>query len=223
MFNEIDTYKLLQHLTGVETINNGSTNLSDYIKMYPKLEYDAITKLNWYTQNNNTRNLLPFTLSNTTLNNIYNINITWKGDVNLSHSAQPTQSSNRTNLALSEINASLMGEIIEGKVVVTLSLDPLQQEVVGTQFQVNYDNTRLKFEKVEFITKGNPTNFATNRGSFITLGSLITDGSTTLDKTTEYKIIFNPVNTTTDILGLTSISLTDAVNKEGKQLKIKIN
>jgi hypothetical protein len=223
MFNEIDTYKLLQHLTGVETINNGSTNLSDYIKMYPKLEYDAITKLNWYTQNNNTRNLLPFTLSNTTLNNIYNINVTWKGDVNLSHSAQPTQFSNRTNLALSEINASLMGEIIEGKVVVTLSLDPLQQEVVGTQFQVNYDNTRLKFEKVEFITKGNPTNFATNRGSFITLGSLITDGATTLDKTTEYKIIFNPVNTTTDILGLTSISLTDAVNKEGKQLKIKIN
>jgi hypothetical protein len=223
MFNEIDTYKLLQHLTGVETINNGSTNLSDYVKMYLKSEYDAITKLNWNTQNNNTRNLLPFTLSNTTLNNIYNINVTWKGDVNLSHSAQPTQSSNRTNSVLNEINASLMGEIIEGKVVVTLSLDPLQQEVVGTQFQVNYDNTRLKFEKVEFITKGNPTNFATNRGSFITLGSLITDGSTTLDKTTEYKIIFNFVNTTTDILGLTSISLTDAVNKEGKQLKIKIN
>jgi hypothetical protein len=223
MFNEIDTYKLLQHLTGVETINNGSTNLSDYVKMYLKSEYDAITKLNWNTQNNNTRNLLPFTLSNTTLNNIYNINVTWKGDVNLSHSAQPTQSSNRTNSVLNEINASLMGEIIEGKVVVTLSLDPLQQEVVGTQFQVNYDNTRLKFEKVEFITKGNPTNFATNRGSFITLGSLITDGSTILDKTTEYKIIFNLVNTTTDILGLTSISLTDAVNKEGKQLKIKIN
>ena len=223
MFNEIDTYKLLQHLTGVETINNGSTNLSDYVKMYLKSEYDAITKLNWNTQNNNTRNLLPFTLSNITLNNIYNINVTWKGDVNLSHSAQQTQSANRTNSVLNEINASLMGEIIEGKVVVTLSLDPLQQEVVGTQFQVNYDNTRLKFEKVEFITKGNPTNFATNRGSFITLGSLITDGSTTLDKTTEYKIIFNLVNTTTDILGLTSISTTDAVNKEGKQLKIKIN
>jgi hypothetical protein len=223
MFNEIDTYKLLQHLTGVETINNGSTNLSDYIKMYPKSEYDAVTKSNWNAQNNNTRNLLPFTLSNTTLNNIYNISITWKGDVNLSHSAQPTQSSNRTNSALSEINALLMGEIIGGKVVVTLTLDPLQQDVVGTQFQVNYDNTRLKFEKVEFITKGNPTNFTTNRGSFITLGSLITDGATTLDKTTEYKIIFNPVNTITDILGLTSISTTDAVNKEGKQLKIKIN
>jgi hypothetical protein len=223
MFNEIDTYKLLQHLTGVETINNGSSNLSDYIKLYTKSEYDGITKTNWNTRNNTTRNLLPFTLSNTILNNIYNINVTWKGDVNLSHSSQPTQSSSKTNSVLSEINASLMGEIIENKVVITLTLDPLQQEVVGTQFQVNYDNTRLKFEKVEFITKGNPTNFTTNRGSSVTVGSLITDGSSTLDKTTEYKIIFNPVNTITDILGLTSISTTDAVNKEGKQLKIKIN
>jgi hypothetical protein len=116
-----------------------------------------------------------------------------------------------------------MGEIIGGKVVVTLTLDPLQQDVVGTQFQVNYDNTKIKFEKVEFTTKGNPTNFITNRGSSVTVGSLITDGSSTLDKTTEYKIIFNPVNTITDILGLTSISTTDAVNKEGKQLKIKLN
>jgi hypothetical protein len=234
MFNELDTYKLLQHLTGVETIGGGSSNLSDYMKLYTKSEYDGITKTNWYTQNNTNRNqYTPLNLSNSTLLNNFNLNVTWVGDVNLSHSAQQSVSgvsanstrsmSLMTNSSSTEINASIMGEISNDKVIVTISVDPLQQEVVGTQFQVNYDNTRLKFEKVEFITKGNPTNFATNRGSFITLGSLITDGSTTLDKTTEYKIIFNPVNTTTDILGLTSISLTDAVNKEGKQLKIKIN
>jgi hypothetical protein len=223
VFNEMDTYKLLQHLTGVETINNGSSNLSDYIKLYTKSEYDGITKTNWSTKSNTTRNLLPFTLSNTVLNNIYNVSITWKGDINLSHSAQSTQSSNRTNSVLNEITTSLMGEMIEGKVVITLTLDPLQQEVVGTQFQVNYDNTKLKFEKSEFITKNNPTNFTINRGSSITIGSLITDGSTILDKTTEYKLIFNPINPLTDILGLTSVSTTDAVNKEGKQLKIKIN
>jgi hypothetical protein len=43
-----------------------------------------------------------------------------------------------------------------------------------------------------------------------------------LDKTTEYKVIFTPINNTTDILGLTSISATDAVNKDGKQLKVKL-
>ena len=94
---------------------------------------------------------------------------------------------------------------------------------MGTQFQLNYDNTALEFEKIEFITKGNPTNFGTDKGSYITLGSLITDGSTTLDKTTEYKITFSPLLSLSDVLGLTSISVTDAVNKNGTQLKVKVN
>jgi hypothetical protein len=116
-----------------------------------------------------------------------------------------------------------MGENIGGKLIVTILVDPLQQEVVGTQFNLNYDNTLLKLEKIEFTTKGNPTNFGTDRGSYITLGSLITDGSNTLDKTTEYKITFVPKIGLTGILGLTSISTTDAVNKNGTQLKVKVN
>jgi len=107
--------------------------------------------------------------------------------------------------------------------VVNISVDPLQEELVGTQFQLNYDNTKLKFEKVEFVTKGNPTNFGTNKGSYISLGSLITNDGVVLDKTTEYRITFTPINPLTDILGLTSISITDAVNRAGKQLKIKLN
>jgi hypothetical protein len=203
------------------------------MKLYSKSEYDAITKTNWNTQFNSTRSLYPFNLNSGTLNNTYNLNVTWVGDVNLSHSAQQTVSSVTTNsmrtMSLTtqsvsnQINAYLMGENIGGKVVITISLDPLQQEVVGTQFQLNYDNTSLKFEKVEFTTKGNPTNFGTDRGSSITLGSLISDGSTTLDKTTEYKITFLPLIGINSILGLTSISTTDAVNKNGTQLKIKIN
>jgi hypothetical protein len=234
IFNEGDTYKLLQHLTGVETIGGGSTNLSDYIKLYTKSEYDGITKTNWYTQTNVTRNqYTPLNLSNSTLLNNFNLNITWVGDVNLSHSAQQSLSgvstnsvrvmSLSTNSVSTEINASIMGEISNNKVIVTISVDPLQQEVVGTQFQLNYDNTKLKFEKVDFVTKGNPMNYGTNRGSFISIGSLITNGNGILDKTTEYRVVFTPIGDITDTLGLTSISTTDAVNKDGKQLKIKLN
>ncbi len=231
-FNENDTYRLLQHLTGARSLTEYST-LTYLMKLYSKSEYDAITKTNWNTQFNSTRSLYPFNLNSGVLNNTYNVNVTWVGDVNLSHSAQQTVSSITTNsmrtMSLTtqsvsnQINAYLMGENIGGKVVITISLDPLQQEVVGTQFQLNYDNTSLKFEKVEFTTKGNPTNFGTDRGSSITLGSLISDGSTTLDKTTEYKITFLPLIGINSILGLTSISTTDAVNKNGTQLKIKIN
>jgi hypothetical protein len=126
------------------------------------------------------------------------------------------------NSITNEVNVIIMSEIVGNSIIVTLSVDPLQQELVGTQFQLNYDNTKLKFEKVEFTTKGNPTNYGINRGDFINVGSLVSDGSTILDKTTEYKIIFTPTDNTTDILGLTSIIPIDAVNKAGKQLKVKI-
>jgi hypothetical protein len=234
VFNEADTYKLLQHLTGVQPLTQYST-LTYLMKLYGKTEYDVITKSNWDTQFNSTRSLYPFNLNSGTLNNTYNVNVTWVGDVNLSHSARQTVSGVASNsirtMSLStmsspipnQINTYLMGENIGGKVVITISVDPLQQELVGTQFNLNYDNTSLKFEKVEFNTKGNPTNFGTDRGSYVTLGSLITDGSTTLDKTTEYKITFLPLIGINSILGLTSISTTDAVNKDGKQLKVKVN
>jgi hypothetical protein len=229
IFNESDTYKLLQHLTGVQSLSQ-STALTNLMKLYNKSDYDAVTASNWATKFNSTRNLIPFTLGS--LNNTYNINVTWLGDVNLSHSAQQSVSSVSSNSIRSmslmsnsitnEVNVILMSEIVGNSIIVTLSVDPLQQELVGTQFQLNYDNTKLKFEKVEFTTKGNPTNFGTNKGNYVNIGSLITDGNNILDKTTEYKVIFTPMNSLNDILGLTSISATDAVNKSGKQLKVKL-
>jgi hypothetical protein len=63
----------------------------------------------------------------------------------------------------------------------------------------------------------------TNKGTFVNLGSLITDGSTSLDNTTEYKITFTPIKAITNTLGLLGIGSTDAVNKDGKQLKLKVN
>ena len=231
-FNESDTYKLLQHLTGAQPLTQYST-LTYLMKLYGKSEYDAITKSNWNTQFNATRSLYPFNLNSSSLNNTYNVNVTWVGDINFSHSAQQTVSgvatnsmrtmSLNTNSIPNEINAYLISENVGNKLIVTISVDPLQQEVVGAQFNLNYDKTALKFEKVEFTTKGTPTNFGTDRGSYVTLGSLITDGSTTLDKTTEYKITFLPSIGLNGTLGLTSISNTDAVNKNGTQLKVKVN
>jgi hypothetical protein len=225
MFNEMDTYKLLQHLTGVETIGGGSTNLSDYIKLYTKSEYDAITKTNWYTQTNITRNqYTPLNLSNSTLLNNFTLNVTWVGDVNLSHSAQQSNIGSKVySQSSTQINSSIMGEISGDKVIVTISVDPLQEQVVGTQFQLNYDNTKLKFERVDFTANNNAMNYGTNRGNFISIGSLITNGNGVLDKNTEYKVLFTTIGSINNILGLTSVSTTDAVNKDGKQLKVKVN
>jgi hypothetical protein len=230
-FNETDTYLLLQHLTGQGTNPLIAANLLPYMmKLVPQDTYNSIGKSNWTTFPSFQRAKYPITF-NPISSNTYNVSVTWKGDVNLSHSAIPilnigvnsVKTMFRTIADVNEINASVVGENVDGKLVVTISLDPLQQQVVGTQFQLNYENSALKFEKVEFSTKGNPMNYVTNKGSYINFGSLISDGSTTLDKTTEYKITFLPLVVLSDTLGLTSISTTDAVNKNGTQLKIKMN
>lgn len=229
VFNEADTYRLLQYLTGVKNIVDTFT-LPNVLKLIPTTTYNTIGKSNWNASSLYLGDVINFNINTDKPIDTFNISGTWKGDVNLSHSATPlsngitTMSVKTMNLSISnEINASIIGELIGGKLIVTISLDPLQQQVVGTQFQLNYDNVSLKFEKVEFTTKGFPMNYGVDKGTYINLGSLVTDGITTLDKTTEYKITFLPLIGTFDSLGLTSISSTDAVNKNGTQLKVKLN
>jgi hypothetical protein len=228
VFNEADTYKLLRHLTGIESLTQYSA-LTYLMKLYSKSDYDAITKSNWNTQFNSTRNLFPFSLNTGTLNNTYNVSVTWVGDVNLSHSATPVvtnvvaSSSVRTfSMPIpNEINASIITELVGDSVNAYITIDPLQQELVGTQFKLNYDNSLLKFNSVSYKTKGSPTNYGTDKGNYINLGSLITDGGV-LDNTTEYKITFTPQTKLSNVLGLISIGFTDAVNKAGTPLKIKM-
>jgi hypothetical protein len=225
VFNESDTYKLLQHLIGAESLTQFST-LTYLMKLYSKSEYDAITKSNWNTQFNSTRSLFPFSLNTGTLNNTYNVEVTWVGDVNLSHSAQQTQSSvasmsvRTMSLPISnEINASIITELVGDSVNVYIAIDPLQQQLVGTQFQLNYDNSLLKFSSVSYKTKGSPTNYGTDKGDYVNFGSLIT-GDGVLDNTTEYKISFKPQTKLDNILGLVSVKFMDAVNKSGRTLKV---
>jgi hypothetical protein len=226
IFNEADTYRLLQHLTGTKSLTEYSV-LTYLIKLYSKSDYDAITKSNWNTQFNYTRSLYPFSLNTGVFNNTYNLNATWIGDVNLSHSAQQTQSSVasmnvRTSMSLpisNEINASIVTEIINDSVTAYITIDPLQQELVGTQFQLNYDNSLLKFGSVSYKTKGSPTNYGTDKGDYVNFGSLIMDGGI-LDNTTEYRITFKPQTKLDNVLGLISVRFMDAVNKSGKTLKV---
>ena len=229
VFNEADTYKLLQHLTGIQSINEYQT-LTYLMKLYGKSEYDGITKSNWNIQFNSTRSLYPFNLNSGTLNNTYNVSVSWKGDVNLSHSAIPvvnTTPNSITGMSIrtmsiptsNQINASIITEMVGDSVYAYITIDPLQQELVGTQFQINYDNTLLKFGNVSYKTKGSPTNYGTDKSTYVNLGSLITDGGT-LDNTTEYKVSFTTKSKLNNVLGLISIGFMDAVNKSGRTLKV---
>jgi hypothetical protein len=231
-FNEADCFKLLQHMTGVKNLVDTVT-LDNVVKLIKTQDYNSITKSNWQTKSNATTSIISTDINTTKSIDTFNISVTWKGDVNLSASSTPVISSNATNslrtfstksMSIStDINATIMTEVIGDSVYTYITLDPLQQNVVGTHFQLNYDNSILKFKGIQFTTKGSPTNYATDKGSYINLGSLISDGSTSLDKTTTYKISFSANTKLDNIFGLISIGSTDAVNQSGLSLKIKIN
>ena len=229
VFNEADCFKLLQNLTGVTDLVSNYT-LDNTIKLIPDSTYNMIGKSTWTSFRGYNGKSYSFSLLDNVINYNYDLAVSWKGDVNLSHSATPpsngitTMSVRTMNTVVStDVQSTIMTELSNGKVYAYITFDPLQQNVVGTQFQLNYDNTILKFEGVEFKTKGSPMNYGTNKGTFVSLGSLITDGSTSLDNTTEYKVIFTPTKAITNTLGLLGIGSTDAVNKDGKQLKLKVN
>jgi hypothetical protein len=223
IFDEMDTYKLIQHLVGSEIIGNGSNNLSDYMKILPKSEYDLITKLNWNTKPNSTTNTYsPINLSSTSLLNSFNYNVFWKGDVNMSHSALQTNNT-RINSSSSTIKAEMWSELKNGYVYVNINVNPQTNQLSGVQFQLNYDNTMLEFDSVDFKTSGNPTNFGNNRGTFVNVGSIINNGLGLLDDKTQYMVKFKVKTSIKNSLGLVSIGDTDAVSKDGIQLRVEVN
>lgn len=222
VFDERDTYKLLQHLTGQDIIGGGSNDLSSYVKILPKAQYDQITKLNWNTVSNTTNNIyFPINLSTTTLLNTFTYGVFWKGDVNMSHSASQSISTSRLNQG-SPIEAEMWTELKGGYVYGYINVNPITAKLSGVQFVLNYDNSILEFDSVEFKTIGNPINFSSNRGTYISLGSIINSGNGTLDNKTEYIIKFKTKSTIENSLGLISINSTDAVSSDGVQLPIKL-
>jgi hypothetical protein len=230
VFNEVDCFKLLQNLTGTQNLVSSYT-LDNTIKVMPDSIYNLIGKSTWNSFTSYKGKTYAFSLLDDVISYNYDLAVSWKGDVNLSHSATPP-SNNITTMSVrtamsppvsNEINASIVTEVIGDSIYAYITIDPLQQNVVGTQFQLNYDNSVLKYNGVQFTTKGSPTNYATNKGSYINLGSLVSDGSTNLDKMTTYKISFSSNTKLDNILGLISIGTTDAVNQSGKTLNVRVN
>ena len=226
VFNEIDSYKILQHVIGGTQIVStwSESNLFRFVK---KSTFDGITKANWATTNTPYSAIYPLAVDATINDYVYDVVVAPKGDVNLSHTiaqnTPATQSTNRTmNLSMPmEVSTYVSSEIVDGKVVVNIKVNTLGQLLKGIQLKLNYDNDILKYENTEYTTSGNPLNFSNDIGNFINFGSLIYNANGLLNNNTEYKLTFTPKEVITNTIGLTSIEGIDAVNVSGSTLKIK--
>jgi hypothetical protein len=228
VFNEKDSYRILQHVIGGAPIVS-TWSEDNLFRLVNKTTFDGITKSNWVSINVPYKANYPLAVDAGITDYVYNVVVSLKGDVNLSHTpaqnTQATASLNRTmNLTIPmEVSTYVSSEIVEGKVVVSVKVNTLGQSLKGIQLKLNYDKDILKYQNTEYTTVGNPTNFSNDTGDYINFGSLIYNGDGLLNDNTEYKITFLPLIGIEGTLGLTSISATDAINKDGKQLRINLN
>ena len=228
VFNEKDSYKILQHAIGSTSIVS-TWSEDNLFRLVNKTTFDGITKTNWATINVPYKANYALAVDAGTTDYVYNVVVALKGDVNLSHTpAQNTQTTASVNRTMSlttpmEVSVYAVSEIVGGKVVVSVKVNTLGQSLKGIQLKLNYDKDILQYQTTEYTTAGNPTNFSNDTGDYINFGSLIYNGDGLLNDNTEYKITFIPLIGIQGTLGLTSISATDAINKDGKQLKINLN
>ena len=229
-FNEGDAFALLQHLTGKKNLVD-TFNLKKTLKLMTPTQYNAIGKSNWNTSPSYLGDTYTFDINTGKAIDTLNLVGTWKGDVNLSHSATPASNGitnmsanfgeriKSNSISINAMNAELISELSGDSVIVEINFTP-GDNIVGTQFQLNYDNSFLNFNKTEYTINGTPTNYSVDRGTYISFGSLNTDGSQITSA--KYKLIFTTKQKLNGSLGLISIGNSEAVDKNAKSFIIKI-
>jgi hypothetical protein len=212
----------LAFLNGDDTPFNGY--LQEIMRIVPKSEYDNTTTSNWKTQTNKSPST-NFTFSIIDTIQTLEYKVSFIGDVNLSHSApQSTSSSNAQSTSARKAYSQKSNELeilldiskVEDKFVVTLDVPQNNHNIVGSEFRIGYDNSRVEFYKIE--DSSNLQSFSAERTNYIKLGSISTDGSQNLNGGVQYKIYFSPQQTFDSILGLLSVTKSELVKQNGSEI-----
>ena len=228
-FDYEDTYKLLKFLKGTENLVSYN-NLAYIMKLRLQSEYNSITSSNWKTKGNATSTSIEFDLNEQKIQ-MPTYSITWVGDVNMSHSSTHVQVSlsskapqlivrNSSTQKDNSLEVNLETEKTDENVIVTLTIPQNTHNIVGSEFRIGYDNTRVQYEKLE--TNSSLTNFDATRESYIKVGSISTDGSQNLNGGVYYKIYFKPTQTIRSVLGLVSVLKSEVVDGNANQVGVII-
>lgn len=233
VFNESDCFSLLQHLTGKKNIVD-VFDLNKTLKLIPKSNYDSITKSNWNTSPLYLGNVLSFNINTgNTIDTLY-YSGTWKGDVNLSHSAIPSINGMSTNLLNFDISSKKMLSIdsddkdvrvdiimekVGDDVITSIDVNPNGNEIGATQFEIYFDNSILEYLSTQFTTTSS-INFSRKNDSYISVGSLNTSGGFITN--IGYKINFKPKTTISNLLGLISVKCVETLDTSLKNIKVRV-
>ena len=163
------------------------------------------------------------------------------GDVNFSHGFEPTSTNaSIPNAAQSATtarsmmkrgdkfqpetaNIDLVSELKDGQVIFSINSDVV--DMIGSQFNIVYDRTRLVLDNVVFDTGNTMTNFSNHleEDGKINIGSFDQNFEATVKTGTPYKLIFTPTVQLENTSGLITFRVNEGVKADGTQINFIMN
>jgi hypothetical protein len=237
-----DTYALLAHVTGIEELyidldGDGDIDADDannsapfFFRTVDNTNYNN-TAASW-EQNGITHGgslqEIDIDFTNQTSTQLFATKGTWKGDVNLSHSpdvsnsvansAKSVQAFGQTKKVVDIVNGNLLIEEQGDKVVATITIP--EGNLTAAQIRLNFDDTRLTFDSVKTDSGNTATNFAklvdnrVNFGSINMLDEKLTE--------TTYTVTFNKKGIVNGVTGLIVLTNTDAADTNADRVILNI-
>ena len=238
--NFSDSYEILAYLQGVTSTN------TTYITKKDGAYQTGGNKSTFGTVDNNGSYFagIDATFKPTDSNKSFNFVHALMGDVNFSHSwepdtegtaiptsAQANASVARMSMAAGskfsgtaeEANLDLTSELKDGLVEFTIGSEV--EEMIGAQFNIIYDKTRLVLDNVIFDTGNTMTNFSNHieEDGKINIGSFDQNFEATVKTGTPYKLIFVPIVELQNTSGLITFKVNEGVKADGTQIKFIMN
>ena len=227
-FNFVDTQLMLQHIYG-DTDPFADKTFSDVVKIFNS-GYDDWSTTNWSSGIPNTTSD-SYTPNSTTLEQSKTYQVAFMGDVNFSHSHEPSNLTTATNSMSSKISStknssteqSVVLDIVkEGdELKLTIDIPNNTYNITGSQFKVYFDNEKLVYLDSE-ISDSSIDSFTTSRSRYITIGSFSSDGSHTLNGGITYTLNFNISSDTGSTLGLLGLKFFELVDVDGNKINLII-
>lgn len=227
-----DSYEILAYLQGVSTSNN------PFISKAGNVYNISGRKTTYGDVNENGYATVSPTFKPTDSNKSFTFVHGLAGDVNFSHGFEPTSTaaaiSNQSTTARSmmivgekyqaeEAVLDLVSELIDGQVVFTINSQV--EGMIGSQFNIAYDTSKLVFDQIVFDTGNDMTNFSNHKATEgkVVLGSFDQNLTATVKAGAPYKLIFTPKEQLDNVSGLVSFRVQEGVKADGTQIKFKLN
>jgi hypothetical protein len=219
-FDNNDAYYLFAHVMGINVDSNASIPSSTSTS----IGFISGKKSGWLTGNTG-----GYAVEITSQQQIEDFAYAYRGDLDFSHSTDPTMVASTTNkmgtLAYTaKIQASatmnLASKLENNKVVINATLS--DSNLSGVQVVLKYDTDKLTLDDVKFDTGNTVTNFSTNKDGRITFGSIDQTKTGKIKAGTPYQITFTPKSSLTNTSGLFYTVLADAVNASGTKVNLTV-